>query len=171
MPHMIRQNARLAGAAAILLLVTAFVAVSQSKSYTRQGDGGPAIKAKIDGPSKLAFDSKGNLFIYEASDDIPPAIREISANTKKITTLMVGCDEHGNPPKQEGDCLSSLAELQVAGDGRLLVAEFLMNRVRTFDLRSRTLSLVAGNGTRESSGDGGLAITAGLAEPHCATTD
>src|SRR5579862_1025087 len=172
MPHMIRQNARLAGAAAILLLVTAFVAVSQSKSYTRQGDGGPAIKATIDGPSKLAFDSKGNLFIYEASDDLRPAIREIRASTKKITTLLVGCDENAWPPKKErDDCLSSPAELQMAGDGRLLVPEFLRNRVRTLDLRSRTFSLVAGNGTRESSGDGGPAIRAGLMEPSCATTD
>jgi hypothetical protein len=163
--------ARKAGAAAVLLLVLAFVAVSQSKSHTRQGDGGPAIKARIDGPSKLAFDSKGNLFIYEASDDLRPVIREISASTKKITTLLVGCEEGAWPPKPErDDCLSSPAELQMAGDGRLLVAEFLRNRVRTLDLRSRTFSLVAGNGTREPSGDGGLAIAAGLPEPGCATT-
>jgi DNA-binding beta-propeller fold protein YncE len=55
----------------------------------------------------------------------------------------------------------------VIGPDRLLYwADFGSNRVLRMDLRSRTISVVAGNGTKGHSGDGGPAKAAQLSAPH-----
>lgn len=54
---------------------------------------------------------------------------------------------------------------------RLLMVEMLKNRLRSFDPTSVTFSLVAGNGSLASSGDGGPALSAGVPEPRCAAID
>ncbi len=157
-------------AAALLLAGSVFLGVGSSRTPAREGDGGPAIRATIDQPDRLVFDAAGNLFIYEASDDLPPVIREIPVGTQTIRTVLVGCDRN-RYPTEEGDCLGPVSELRVVGNDRLLVTEFTDNRMRTFDLRSKRLSLLAGNGSLKSSGDGGLAIAAGIVDPRCAAVD
>jgi hypothetical protein len=169
MSRVIRRIALPAWALGSLLLAQALVQMGRSQSPARQGDGGPAIKANIDGPSKLAFDSKGDLFIYEAPDDLPPAIREVAAKTKTTTTLWLGC-EVSWPPKQ-ADCLGPVSAILAEGKDRLLVAEFTKSRLRTFDVRSKRFSRVAGDGTREFRGDGRPAAAAGLVEPKCVAMD
>lgn len=73
-------------ASVVILAGTAFVGVSSSQSFVREGDGGPETKARIDGPSKLAFDAAGNLYIYENSGGYTAVIREIPAGTNTIKT-------------------------------------------------------------------------------------
>ena len=155
---------------ATVLIGIGFVEVCRSAAPSRTGDGGLAIKATIDGPSHLAFDSEGNLFVYESSDDIPPSLRVISAKTGRISTVAVGCEVTW-PPKDQPGCLSSITDLRVVGENRLQVTEFLDNRIRRLDLDSKMFSLVAGNGEFKFSGDGGPAIAAGIMDPQCATID
>jgi streptogramin lyase len=162
----INRKAIYSGAGAVLLLTPVLV----SQSYVRPGDGGPAAKAAIDGPARLVFDTQGNLFVYEASGDRPPAIRKIAAGTQTITTLLIGCDRN-RYPSERGNCLGPITEMRMDGAGQLLLVESTDNRVRSFDLRSKTLSLVAGNGSLKSSGDAGPATAAGINAPRCAATD
>ncbi len=48
------------------------------------GDGGPAVKAKLDNPSSIAFDSAGNLYIAEFVNNL---VRRVDAKTGVITTI------------------------------------------------------------------------------------
>ena len=56
--------------------------------------------------------------------------------------------------------------LVIGPDGALYWADFGSNRVLKLDLRSKTISVIAGNGTKGYSGDGGPAIAAQLSAPH-----
>lgn len=165
-----RRTRRWAVALAVILAGTVFVSVSPSQSFVREGDGGPAAKATIDGPLALAFDRLGNLFIYEGSDDVRPAIREIPAGSQAIRTLLYGCDQN-RYPIEKGECLGPLADMHADGRGRLLLTEFADHRVRRLDPISRALSLVAGSGSFGFDGDGGPATAASLQDPRCAAID
>jgi DNA-binding beta-propeller fold protein YncE len=54
----------------------------------------------------------------------------------------------------------------IGPDGGLYWADFGSNRVLRLDLRSRRITLIAGNGTKGWSGDGGPAKAAQLSAPH-----
>jgi DNA-binding beta-propeller fold protein YncE len=56
--------------------------------------------------------------------------------------------------------------LVIGPDGGLYWADFGSNRVLRLDLKARTISIVAGNGTKGYSGDGGPAKAAQLSAPH-----
>lgn len=56
--------------------------------------------------------------------------------------------------------------VEVGPDGGLYVTEVRNHRIWRMDLASKKLTVVAGNGTRGYSGDGGLAIDAQLNEPY-----
>ena len=56
-------------------------------------------------------------------------------------------------------------------DGNLYIADTGNNRIRKVDFRSGIITTVAGNGKAELSGDGGLAIEAGLRKPKGLTFD
>src|SRR5579862_3341460 len=159
----------MAVAACAVAFLTWLASTASSQSSSRPGDNGPAKRATIDGPSKLSFDPDGNLFVYARSDDQPDAIRKIAAVTQMITTVAVGCGF--DPDAPSNDCFTSLMQLMPHPSGGLLLVEFLDNRLRTFDLRAHKFAIVAGNGEREFSGDGGPATQAGILSPYCATTD
>ncbi|MCY4583959.1 MAG: hypothetical protein OXE50_14370, partial [Chloroflexi bacterium] len=55
------------------------------------GDGGPAIQARLDSPGDLAVDGAGNLYLVESDR---PGVREIDAVTGAIDTL-AGTGENG----------------------------------------------------------------------------
>src|SRR5262245_51520543 len=54
----------------------------------------------------------------------------------------------------------------IGPDGHLYWADFGSNRVLRLDLRQRRITVVAGNGTKGHSGDGGPAPVAQLSAPH-----
>src|SRR5262245_364970 len=54
----------------------------------------------------------------------------------------------------------------IGPDGALYWADFGSNRVLRLDLRTRMISVIAGNGTKGYSGDGGSAKSAQLSAPH-----
>src|SRR6185503_6997388 len=56
--------------------------------------------------------------------------------------------------------------VEVGPDGALYIAEVHNHRIRRLDLKSKTLTTVAGRGRRGYSGDGGPAVEAELNEPY-----
>jgi len=130
------------------------------------GDNGPAAKAQVYGPSGLALDAAGNLYIADTNNQ---RIRKIDTNGM-ITTVA------GNPTAAStGDGglatasrLSSPTAVAFDNKGNLLIAEG--NRIRKVNA-SGIISTVAGSNAAGATGDGGPAISATLATPNGVTVD
>ncbi|MBI5083712.1 MAG: SMP-30/gluconolactonase/LRE family protein [Acidobacteria bacterium] len=114
------------------------------------GDGGKALEAKLKGPSGLALDVDGNLYVADSRNH---RVRKVDVNTREITTVWTG-DDNSMP-----------TGLAFNGEGKLYVADAGLHRVATLDAAAGTMRVVAGKGTAGFSGDGGPAIDAQLNRP------
>jgi sugar lactone lactonase YvrE len=107
----------------------------------------------------LAVDSSGNVFI----GDSWWRVRRIDAATGIIDTFAGngegGFSGDGGPATGAG--LSWVADLAVAADGSLLIADSWNGRVRRVDVNG-IITTFAGNGDWATSGDDGPALLAGL---------
>ena len=132
------------------------------------GDVGLATAAQLNGPSSIAVDTAGNLFIADFSNN----------RVRMVTTGGVISTVAGNgTPGYSGDVgLATAAQLNgpysVAVDtaGNLFIADFYNNRVRKVT-PSGIISTVAGTGTYGFSGDGGPATSAQLYYPYSLAVD
>jgi|GEM_PF-330433 len=149
------------------------------------GDEGPALLAGII-PSSIAVDDAGAIYFSEASScvngDVDPVtgvcqggqVLEGSYRVRKISTdglvrTIAGTGEQydyrlhglnngdGGPASQA--YLSNPSSVSVDHDGNLYIADG--SRIRKVNA-SGTITSVAGNGTSAYTGDGGLAVNAGI---------
>jgi len=155
------------------------------------GDGGSAKTAELNYPAGLAFDSAGNLYIADSSNN---RVREILVSGM-ITTVLGTGDPGATLPNQlnvpTGLAIDSAGNLDVAdsgnqriqqlapagaiqtlpGAGRDLAADskgdvFLASGSQVFELSpSLKLSTIAGGGSYLFGGDGGPATSARLNSP------
>jgi hypothetical protein len=129
------------------------------------GDGGPATSASL-GPSSVAVDAAGNLFIADLGNH---RVRRVDAATGIITTVA------GSGPSGFGDGgfagdggpatsarLSSPRSVAVDVAGNLFIADSVNKRVRKVAAATGIITTVAGPGTFGFSGDGGPATSARL---------
>jgi sugar lactone lactonase YvrE len=136
------------------------------------GDNGQATSATLNGPTGLALDGAGNLYIAEQYNHV---IRKVTAAAGIITTVA------GNGTQGfSGDTgLATQAQLNrpygvaVDGAGNLYIADKNNNRVRMVSANSGDISTVAGNGTASASdsGDGGPATQAVINNPLAVAVD
>ena len=126
------------------------------------GDGGPAVSARLSIPIGLAVDGYGNLFIASQEDN---RIRMVNASG--VITTVAGTHEAGFG----GDGgLAARARLNgpfgLATDwrGNLYIADRANHRVRMVN-PSGVITTVAGNGQFTSGGDGGPATEAQVGSP------
>jgi trimeric autotransporter adhesin len=153
-----------------IVLLGLFIAADFSLArhpVRRKGDGGPATKAEINGPSSIAVDHNGNLYVYESAGG---AVRRIDAVTQIVTTVAEECNPPWKRPRLKG-CVGPVSELRADSDGNLLFAEFTYGRLSRFEISTRKISVVAGIGGLHSSGDGGFATEASVVSPHCFAWD
>lgn len=127
-----------------------------------EGDGGPATNAKLASPTGLALDMAGNLLIADSFND---RIRQISGGN--INTI-AGIDRYGF--SADGTPVlaakySGMFDVAMNSEGDLFITEYFNHRIRRINLRTGTLSTVAGNGLAGFSGDGGPAVNASLNSP------
>jgi sugar lactone lactonase YvrE len=135
-------------------IISTVAGTGGSQGYA--GDGGAATSAKMMAPFGVALDSSGNLYIA----DFYGWIRKVTASTGVISTIggngSVGYSGDGGP----ATAAQFYYPVGVAVDlsGNVYVADSNNGAVRM--ISNGTISTVAGNGTLNYLGDGGLATFA-----------
>jgi len=139
------------------------------------GDGGPAKSAGLCGPTDVALDEEGNLYISDTGDYCTgpggDTVRKVDPHGT-ITTVAgtgeAGFSGDGGPAtKARLDFPSAVA---VDREGNLYIADGNNNRIRKVD-KDGIISTFAGTGEARNSGDGGPATSAQLKEPACMVFD
>ncbi len=133
------------------------------------GDGGPATAARLNGPTRIAFDAAGDLFIADSANN---KIRKVSMSTGVISTV-VGTGTAGNTG-DGGQALSARLRnpygVTFAADGTMFIADRGNHRVRKVTTAG-VISTVAGNGSAGYNGDEIAATSARLNNPYSVAVD
>jgi sugar lactone lactonase YvrE len=125
------------------------------------GDGGPAIFAELSGPTGVAVDPLGNIYI---ADNDNHRIRRV--NPSGIISTIAG---NGNPifcgdgGAATSSCLRAPYGVAVDGSGNVFIADTGNDRIRKVTAATKKISTVAGGGV--GLGDNGPATKAGLSVP------
>jgi sugar lactone lactonase YvrE len=136
------------------------IAGTGSRGYS--GDGGPAVKAKLNQPQGFAFDKVGNLYVSDSANN---RVRRI--DRKGIITTVAGNGHHGysgDGGQATAARLSDPYGLAFDAKGNLYVAEPDEGVVRRID-NNGIITTFAGTGKLGFSGDGGPAKKAKLNNP------
>jgi sugar lactone lactonase YvrE len=127
------------------------------------GDNGLAANAQLNGPTQLAFDHSGNLYIADGSN---ARLRKVdSAGT--ITTVagngIAGFSGDGGSATSAS--LNYPDGVAVDASDNVYIGDARNNRIRKVDVKTTVITTVAGTGIAGYSGDGGLATNAKLNFP------
>jgi hypothetical protein len=140
------------------------------------GDGGPAASATLDGPTGVALDSAGDIFIADTNNLV---IREVVAGTGNIITY-AGTGQScplgpTNPCGDNGPATSATFTdpLAIALDSsnNLYIADYSVHRVREVNASTKIITTIAGVGLAGEGGNGGLANAAHLDHPSGVAVD
>jgi DNA-binding beta-propeller fold protein YncE len=138
------------------------VAGCGEKGYS--GDGGPAMKAKLDEPYGVELDKEGNLYIV---DRLNYCVRRVNASGTIETiagTGKAGSGGDGGPAREA--MFKEPNGIALDGKGNLYVADVADQRVRVADLRTGTIRTFCGTGKKSSNGNGGPIEQATLFGPR-----
>jgi Bacterial Ig-like domain (group 3)/PKD domain/NHL repeat/Beta-propeller repeat len=134
------------------------------------GDGIPATSAELAGPTGVAVNAAGNVFIADSDNN---RIREVNVATGLISTV-AGTGTAG----YNGDGIAATsAELNlpsgvaVDANGNLFIADTNNQRIREVNASTGLISTLAGTGTAGYSGDGTPATSAELNYPNVIAVD
>ncbi len=123
------------------------------------GDGGPATSAMLNVPFGLVFDSSGNLLIAEFRNH---RVRKVTPAGTISTVAGSGAPGYGGDGGQAAAArLNNPTGVGVDQSGNILIADYGNSRIRMVT-PTGIISTVAGNGQSPSSGDNGLATSAGM---------
>jgi sugar lactone lactonase YvrE len=126
------------------------------------GDGGPAVKARLNEPYGIVVAPSGDLFL---ADRLNRRVRRVDGRTGAITTVAGDGSKiasgDGGPGAAAG--LVEPNGVAMTRDGRtLLIADVAGHRIRSLDLPSGRIATFAGTGRARHDGDGGPAATAAI---------
>jgi sugar lactone lactonase YvrE len=141
------------------------------------GDGELATGSVLRGPTGIAVDAAGNLYIADGLSGMgfvgDHRIRKVSAATGIITTVagtgVGGYSGDGGPSTSAG--LNSPRRVAFDASGNLYIADQGNHRIRRVDAVTEIITTAVGNGVAGSVGDGGSAIDAQLTSPRSVTLD
>ena len=117
------------------------------------GDGAPGPETALAGPSGLALDQEGNLYI---ADTFNGRIRKWDRRAGTVETEAGGTGAFQFTPgeNESSPNLSRPYAIALHPDGRLFITDSDNHLIRVWNLQKREMSLLAGNGTPAYSGDG-----------------
>lgn len=126
------------------------------------GDGAAATAAGLNGPTGLAFDAAGNLYIVETAGN---CIRKINSSGVISTIAGTGvASSTGDGSAATAATLNGPSGITIDATGNIYISEGDGHRVRMINT-SGNISTLVGNGTSSSAGDGGLATDAKVRRP------
>ena len=144
-------------------IIVAFAGTGVSGS---SGDGGLALNARFRSPRGLAFDTAGNLYIADRSNN---RIRKVDKVTG-IVTKIAGTNQgfFGDGGLAVNARLNRPEGVGVSQTGDIYIADTTNCRVRKVNAVTSIITTYAGTGTCRYNppGDGGLAINARLNNPR-----
>lgn len=123
-----------------------------------EGDGGPAVQARLNGPEGVCIDADGNLYI---ADTYNQRIRRVDGKTGNITTI-AGNGEKGynnDDIKATDSMLNNPSGVVVDSKGNVYFNDYGNDRIRKIN-PSGIITTCAGTGSCGYSGDGGPAVHA-----------
>jgi sugar lactone lactonase YvrE len=134
------------------------------------GDGQPARQAGLTGPSGLALDADGNLYI---ADTFSGRIRRVDVVTGIITTIAGDGTEYRyqGVPNEFSTGLSRPAGIALAADGTLYITDSDNHLIRKWNPKTKIITALAGNGVAQFAGDGGPASSCSLNYPFGVALD
>jgi uncharacterized protein (TIGR03437 family) len=144
--------------------------VAGNGAYGAGADNLPATSVPLAGPSGIALDSSGNLFIAEGYNN---KIRKVSISSGMITTV-AGTGTAGFTGDKAQATLATLqqpTDVAVDSAGNLYIADYGNNRIRKVTASTGVITTVAGNGTKNFNGDNVGATSAGLTSPQRIAVD
>ena len=130
------------------------------------GDNGPATSAALSGPSGVAVDPAGNLYIADQGNN---RIRKVSNGMITTVAGNGGWGFSGDNGPATSAKLANPMGVAVDSLGNLYIADSLNNRIRK--VSNGVITTVAGNGTQGFSGDNGPAASAQLEFPSGVAID
>lgn len=125
-----------------------------------QGDGGPAIQAKLSKPYSVAVDAQGSIYFSDTQNN---RIRKVTPDGIINTIAGNGTQGFKDGPALQAE-LYSPSGIALDASGSLYIADKSNFRIRKL-LPSGNLVTVAGSGSPGYAGDGGTAISAAMYFP------
>ncbi len=134
------------------------------------GDGAPGPDTALAGPSGLAVDHEGNVYI---ADTFSSRIRKLDRRTGMLDTVVGGTGHFQLIPgdNESSPNISRPYAIALHHDGRLLMTDNDNHVIRVWDLRKRVMSLLAGNGKAGCAGDGRNPVHGSLNYPFGVALD
>ena len=129
----------------------------------QDGDGGPAVRARLRRPNGVALDGAGNLYIADSKHH---RIRRVDASGTITTVAGTGVPGFSgdNGPAVEAH-LNTPQGIALDGVGNLYVADADNHRIRRVNAKG-IITTIAGTGSEGFSGDHGPAVEAQLNSPQ-----
>ncbi|HKS95063.1 MAG TPA: hypothetical protein VJV74_02900 [Terriglobia bacterium] len=132
------------------------------------GDDGLALSAELNGPTGIAVDADGDLYIADRANNCIRKVGPSGTITTVAGTGRSGFGGDGGPAVKAA--LSGPGGVAVDSEGDLYIADSGNNRIRRVD-SSGNITTLAGNGGAGFNGDGGPAAKASLAHPTGVAVD
>ena len=133
------------------------------------GDNGPAYRASVAGPTGVAVDDKGNLYIADRNNN---RVRVVDNQGMIRTVAGTGRQHYNGETELARDTNLHLPfGLTIDNKGRLLIIDRSHYRIRRVDPLKGKIETLAGNGHKKFAGDGGPATGANLNFPHGIAVD
>lgn len=132
------------------------------------GDNGPATQARLAGPSRMALDDDGNLYVCETKNHVVRRIAPDGTITTAFGTGQRGYAGDGGPAGAAQ--LDTPYDVTFAPNGDAYISDTGNNVIRRVDA-SGTISTVVGIGIAGFGGDGGDRRSALLNRPSAVTFD
>jgi uncharacterized protein (TIGR03437 family) len=133
-----------------------------------EGDGGPALEARLMEPTAIAIDKQGNLYVADAAGHVVRRILTDGKMERFAGTGVSGFGGDGGPAVAAR--LQGPSGIAINAQGEVFIADRDNHRIRKIN-KQGVISTVAGTGVAGFSGDLQAAVSAKLSSPASVAVD